>query len=107
MIIFVLCMAILSVSIFLFANQPTDVDKISMDYGEVLDVELLQENATSKFKDTYDIIKTYASDMRGVIHCFGYEKEVAFDYINNILLNQQTLFKVKMLCLEILKHKKN
>ena len=55
MIIFILCVAILSVSIFLIASRPTDIDKINMDYGEVLDVELLKSNATAKFKDTYEL----------------------------------------------------
>lgn len=31
-------------------------------------------------KDTLDIIKTYASKVSGIIHCFSYEKEVALEY---------------------------
>ena len=32
-------------------------------------------------KDTFDIIKEYASDLSGIIHCFSYEKEIAKEYI--------------------------
>lgn len=31
-------------------------------------------------KDTFDIIKEYAKGLRGVIHCFAYEKEIAREY---------------------------
>lgn len=33
-------------------------------------------------KDTFDIIKKYAKDVGGVIHCFSYEKEIALQYID-------------------------
>lgn len=33
-------------------------------------------------KDTMDIMKEYGKDLRGVIHCFAYEKDVALEYIN-------------------------
>ena len=32
-------------------------------------------------KDTLDIIKNYARDLIGIIHCFSYEKEIAEEYI--------------------------
>lgn len=32
-------------------------------------------------KDTLDYIKTYANDMRGILHCFSYEKEIALEYV--------------------------
>lgn len=32
-------------------------------------------------KDTLDIMKTYASDMRGIIHCYSYSYETAVEYI--------------------------
>ena len=32
-------------------------------------------------KDTLDIIKEHAKDLRGIIHCFSYEKEIAKEYI--------------------------
>ena len=33
-------------------------------------------------KDTYDIVKEYAKGMKGIIHCFSYEKEIALNYID-------------------------
>lgn len=33
-------------------------------------------------KDTYDIVKEYAKGMRGIIHCFSYEREIALNYID-------------------------
>ena len=33
-------------------------------------------------KDTYDIIREHANGMKGIIHCFSYEKEVALNYID-------------------------
>lgn len=32
-------------------------------------------------KDTFDIIKEYARDLTGIIHCFAYEKEIAKEYV--------------------------
>ena len=32
-------------------------------------------------KDTFDIIKEQAKGMKGIIHCFSYEKEIALDYV--------------------------
>ena len=32
-------------------------------------------------KDTLDIIKTYASDMKGIIHCYSYSYETALEYV--------------------------
>ena len=32
-------------------------------------------------KDTLDIIKEYARDLTGIIHCFSYEKEIAEEYV--------------------------
>lgn len=32
-------------------------------------------------KDTFDIVKEHANGMKGIIHCFSYEKEIALDYI--------------------------
>lgn len=33
-------------------------------------------------KDTLDVIKSYAKDLTGIIHCFSYEKEVALEYVD-------------------------
>lgn len=33
-------------------------------------------------KDTYDIVKEHANGMKGIIHCFSYEKEIALNYID-------------------------
>lgn len=33
-------------------------------------------------KDTFETIKENARELRGIIHCFSYEKETALDYIN-------------------------
>ena len=33
-------------------------------------------------KDTYDIVKEHAKGMKGIIHCFSYEKEIALNYID-------------------------
>lgn len=33
-------------------------------------------------KDTFDIIEKYAKGMKGIIHCFSYEKEIALKYID-------------------------
>ena len=32
-------------------------------------------------KDTLDMIKTHARDLRGIIHCFSYEAEIAKEYV--------------------------
>ena len=32
-------------------------------------------------KDTFDIIKENAKGMKGIIHCFSYEKEIAMEYV--------------------------
>ena len=32
-------------------------------------------------KDTFDIMKEHAKGMKGIIHCFSYEKETALDYV--------------------------
>ena len=32
-------------------------------------------------KDTFDIIKEQAKGVKGIIHCFSYEKEIALDYV--------------------------
>lgn len=32
-------------------------------------------------KDTFDIIKNHAKDLKGIIHCFSYEPEIAKEYI--------------------------
>ncbi|MBQ2205558.1 MAG: TatD family hydrolase [Lachnospiraceae bacterium] len=32
-------------------------------------------------KDTFDIVKQYASDLKGIVHCFSYEKEIALEYV--------------------------
>ena len=32
-------------------------------------------------KDTFDLVKTYAKDLSGIIHCFSYEAEIAKEYI--------------------------
>ena len=32
-------------------------------------------------KDTLELVKNYAKDLSGIIHCFSYEKEIAAEYV--------------------------
>ena len=32
-------------------------------------------------KDTLDMVKQYANGLKGIVHCFSYEKEIAFEYV--------------------------
>ena len=55
LIVFVVIASICAVALFLFANRQTDIDKVSMDYAEVFDNEVLKTNIETKFKNTYEL----------------------------------------------------
>ena len=51
----VLAVSIGAISIFLYMNRVTDIDKMSMTYDQVFDTNILSQNITTSFKQTYQL----------------------------------------------------
>lgn len=72
-----------------YGDFKTDKDYINQADWFIAEIKIARElglpivvHSRDACKDTYDIVKEYAKGMKGIIHCFSYEKETALDYID-------------------------
>lgn len=72
-----------------YGDFKTEVDYKNQVKWFVAEIELAKKinlpivvHSRDACKETYNILKNNAKGMKGIIHCFSYEKEIALDYIN-------------------------
>lgn len=94
----VLSISIISVSLFLYVNRTTDIDKMNMTYSQVFDTDILKQNITTSFKQTYQLkdYTTYGENL------MLYENEYTSDstdnlqgknvLLKNVLTNKEFIF---------------
>lgn len=53
--LFLIAIALACVSIFLYASRPTPIDRLGLEYTEILDKEAVKSNLKAKYKKSYEL----------------------------------------------------
>ena len=82
------CVAIGEIGLDYYGEYKTQDDYESQKKWFISEIEIAKKlnlpiviHSRDACKDTLDIISEYAKGMKGIIHCFSYEKEVAVEYL--------------------------